>query len=268
MVMSVLALLLLGAAPPWPTTATSTAIAARIPPPEGYTRIAVEPGSFGAWLRALPVKVGRPQVMLFDGRAKRNQEAHAYVLDVDVGPKDLQQCADFVMRLFAEYQWSVNATDRLCFRFTSGDRVPWSRWAAGDRPVARGNKVSWSKGARADASYGSFRRYLDAVFNYAGTFSLARDLGAVADRKKIALGDVFIQGGFPGHAVVVVDVVEDAAGARRFMIAQSFMPAQDPHVLMSPEGAWYRATGEGDLDTPEWTFRWTDLKRFGASACP
>ena len=48
-------------------------------------------------------------------------------------------------------------------------------------------------------------------------------------------GDFFIQGGFPGHAVVVLDVVEDPAGRRAFALAQSYMPAQDVHVLDNPD---------------------------------
>jgi hypothetical protein len=82
----------------------------------------------------------------------------------------------------------------------------------------------------------------------------------------IEAGDVFIQGGSPGHAVIVVDVAELKDGRRAFLLAQSSMPAQQMHVLKNLErperGAWYIA-GEGDtLRTPEWTFRWSDRKRW------
>ncbi len=258
------------AAAPWPTAPTSTALEARIPPPPGYTRIGVEEGSLGAWLRALPVRAGHPAVHLFDGRIKKNQDAHAYVLDLDVGAADLQQCADAVMRLWAEYQWASGARDRICFRYTSGDRASWSRWSAGERPIIRGNRVKWAKSAQPSSSYQTFRNYLDSVFTYAGTHSLAKDVRPVADPRRIEPGDLFIQGGFPGHAVVVLDVAEDAQGARVFLLAQSFMPAQEPHVLRGPggEGVWYPATGRGALDTPEWAFDWRDLRRFAGTGCP
>jgi hypothetical protein len=228
----------------------ATPLSERLVPPEGFARVAVEDGSFGAWLRTMPVKPGRPDVMLFDGRKKANQDAQWLVLDFDVGKRDLQQCADAVMRMFAEWQWASGQSDRICFRYTRGDRISWTQW--------RGRKTS---------SYGNFRRYLDAIFIYAGTFSLARDLRP-ADR--IQPGDVFIQGGFPGHAVLVVDVVENARGDRMFALAQSYMPAQDIHVLRNPgaEGPWYAVKTDGKLETPEWTFAWTDLKRFGPSGCP
>ncbi len=47
---------------------------------------------------------------------------------------------------------------------------------------------------------------MDFVFAYAGTYSLEREL-ITADVDDIRTGDVFIKGGFPGHAVLVTDVV-------------------------------------------------------------
>jgi hypothetical protein len=248
----------------------ATPLAERLAPPEGFTRVAVEEGSFGAWLRTMPVKAGRPDVHLFDGRKKAYQDAQFLVLDFDVGKKDLQQCADAVMRMFAEWQWSAEQRDRICFRFTSGHRVAWSQWESGHRPKIRVNDVALIKKSRSDPTYQNFRNYLDSVFTYAGTFSLKRDLSPVAAVEPIRPGDVFIQGGFPGHAVLVVDVVENAKGERMFALAQSYMPAQDIHVLRNPgaSGPWYPAKQGGKLETPEWTFEWSDRMRFGASGCP
>jgi hypothetical protein len=56
------------------------------------------------------------------------------------------------------------------------------------------------------------------------------------------------------------------------LIAQSYMPAQDIHVLVNPAeprlGPWYRATADGSLVTPEWAFPPGSLTRFGASCQP
>ena len=50
------------------------------------------------------------------------------------------------------------------------------------------------------------------------------------------------------------------------MIAQSYMPAQELQVLKNPDDAklspWYSSDFGEVLQTPEWTFRKTDLKRF------
>src|SRR6476659_4017926 len=81
-------------------------IEARFAPPPGATRVAVAAGSFGAWLRGLPLLAPGAPVHLFDGSIKPRQDVHAAVVDLDVGARDLQQCADAVMRLRAEFAYA------------------------------------------------------------------------------------------------------------------------------------------------------------------
>jgi hypothetical protein len=242
------------------------ALTYRIAPPAGYGRDSLPAGSFGHWLRQLPLKPGQPPVHLYDGRLKGNQTAQVAVLDIDTGPRDLQQCADAVMRLRAEYLRACGAFEAIHFNFTSGHRADYLAWQAGQRPRISGNQVSWQASTRPDASYANFRRYLDCVFTYAGTHSLARELQPVPVAE-IQPGDVFIQGGFPGHAVLVADVARHPqTGDKVFLLLQSYMPAQDMHLLHNPSdpdlSPWY-ALPEGKLRTPEWTFGPGDLKRFG-----
>lgn len=83
-------------------------------------------------------------------------------------------------------------------------------------------------------------------------------------------GDVFIRGGAPGHAVLVVVVAAKEAGESIFLLAQSYMPEQDIHILKNPGSdisPWYRARSGGELITPEWTFQYQDLKRFRQPKC-
>jgi hypothetical protein len=245
--------------------ASADTIEERIAPPAGFRRVPEAAGSFGAWLRKLPLKPGRPPVRLFDGRLKTNQSAHWAVLDIDVGRGDLQQCADAVMRLRAEYLRAAGAEGAIGFHFTNGEPARWSAWRDGFRPRVRGNRVAWAKSAARDGSYASFRRYLDVVFTYAGSASLERELERVRDPRRIQAGDVFIQGGHPGHAVLVADVAEDAAGRRAVLLVQSYMPAQNIHILRHPgarENPWYVITGNDRLLTPEWEFPPGALRRF------
>ena len=85
-------------------------------------------------------------------------------------------------------------------------------------------------------------------------------------------GDVFIQGGSPGHAVIIVDMAQDATGRKVFLLAQSYMPAQDVHVLKNPTGKrlspWFAVPQGETLRTPEWTFKTSDLKCFADIAGP
>ncbi len=236
-----------------------------IDPPEGFKRLNLEMDSYGSWLRGLPLITKHNTVHLFNGKTKFNQLVHHSIIDIDVGNKDLQQCADAAMRLRAEYLYSAGKFDDIHFNYTSGDKASWLSWSSGMRSVINGNKVSWIKNAVADTSYHNFRKYMDSIFMYAGSASLSKELSSIGDAAKVLPGDLFIQGGFPGHAVIVLDVAEDKNGNRVFLIAQSYMPAQQIHILKNPKfwnGPWYYAKSSGKLITPEWIFDYKDLKRF------
>ena len=243
------------------------ALKSRIQPPKGFQRLPLKENSFGAWLRGLPLKPGRPKVMLYNGQPKGFQDAQFAVMDIDVGDRDLQQCADAVMRLRAEYLYVQDSIDKIHFNFTSGANCAWSKWKEGFRPSINGAKVTWTQKAKASDSYSNFKDYLKVVFTYAGTSSLEKELEKVGTLKSLAIGDVFIQGGFPGHCVLVVDVAENPDNGKRvYMLAQSFMPAQDIHILRNPNsedaGPWYDAEVKTAVVTPEWTFLQQDLRRF------
>ncbi len=240
-------------------------LANQIPIPTGFNRIKQKEDSFGAWLRYLPLKNGKPNVKLFNGEEKAYQGAHFAVVDMDVGKRDLQQCADAIMRVKAEYHFSKNEYDQIHFNFTSGDRVAFDDWMKGRKPSIKNKKVVFSNPSGAvDASYANFKKYLVMVFSYAGTASLSKELQPIK-LSSMQIGDLFIKGGFPGHAILVVDMVENKKGEKRFLLAQSYMPAQEFHILKNPEhpnDPWYDLNFSGDLNTPEWSFTSNDLMRF------
>jgi hypothetical protein len=62
------------------------------------------------------------------------------------------------------------------------------------------------------------------------------------------------------------DVVE-RAGSRAFLLVQSYMPAQEIHVLRNPATGlpWFEAEPGAPLETPEWTFPPDALRRFPES---
>ncbi|MEO0339378.1 MAG: DUF4846 domain-containing protein [Bacteroidota bacterium] len=238
----------------------------RFPTPQGYQRTSVDQASFAYYLRQLPLQPHGAKVHYFDGRLKMRSDVHAAVVKMDVGKRDLQQCADAIMRLRAEYLYKTQQYDQLHFNFTNGFNADYRQWRQGKRIKVDGNKVSWYKVSQNQTSYQSFRRYLNMVFAYAGTLSLEKELQRV-DITEIQIGDVFIQGGSPGHAIIVVDVVEKIDSEERlFLLAQSYMPAQEIHILNNPQSEqlspWFSNQIKGRLATPEWIFEIDDLRRF------
>lgn len=209
---------------------------AAIPPPEGYERVVAADGSFGAWLRTVKLKKD-DRVYLYNGQLKRRQSAQFAVLDIPIGTKDLQQCADAVMRLRAEYLFHEGRYAEIAFRDNNNK---WYKWTGGNDRAA-------------------FERYLEQVFGWCGTASLEKQLKPVAKLQDTQPGDVFIYGGFPGHAMIVTDVAVTKEGKKAYMLAQSYMPAQDIHIVKNPASAllspWYEVDEQAEIDTPEWTFQ-------------
>lgn len=248
-------------------TDTINTLAKRIAVPAGFVRVKTKPGSYYSWLRNLPLLDAGTPVKLYNGSLKGTQDVHVAVVNMDVGKRDLQQCADAVMRLRAEYLFSVMDWESIRFKYTSGDRVDFMRWSKGERPKVAGNKVVWTTGNKKGTDHVNFREYMDNVFTFAGSSSLSKELQPVKVNDMM-IGDVFIVGGFPGHAVTVIDMAENpATGEKRFMLCQSYMPAQQVHVLKNPESdqvsPWYTVPAAGaELQTPEWTFPPNSLMRF------
>lgn len=237
----------------------------RFNPPNGFSRTNESQTSFASYLRKLPLKPHGSKVKLYNGSTKQNHNVYEAVVDLPIGNKDLHQCADAVMRLRAEYLYSQNREDEIHFNFTNGFRVDYSKWKEGYRIQVNGNNVSWIKKAQVDNFKESFWKYLETIFMYAGTLSLSKELKPVSV-DSMQIGDVFIRGGSPGHAVIVVDMVEDNSNNKLFLLAQSYMPAQEIQILKNPNtnefGSWYRLKKDEELITPEWEFVSTDLKRF------
>lgn len=230
----------------------------RFQPPTDFVRLTIPANSFGHYLQNLPLKPSNSKVHLFDGRLKYNQTVHAAVVDMDTGDSDLQQCADAVMRLRAEYLFAQKKFEEIHFKLTNGFEMDFAKWRQGYRVRVDGNKTEWYATDTPSSSYESFREYLDFVFMYAGTLSLSKELN-LKQLKDLAIGDVFIQGGSPGHAVIVVDMaVNKHTGKKVFMLAQSYMPAQEIHVLVNNNDSdlspWYQSNIVKKLVTPEWEF--------------
>lgn len=112
----------------------------------------------------------------------------------------------------------------------------------------------------------TFRSYLNMVSAYASTLSLEKELTKVS-KGSMEIGDVFIKGADPGHAIIVLDMAEDkSTGEKLFLLGQSYMPAQETQILCNNQdkgiSPWYSLNLQGKLYTPQWTFDENQLRRF------
>ena len=210
--------------------------------PAGYYLSAVSSGSFGDWVGQLSLKPKGTPTRTYYGSVARTNAYTAEVVDMSVGDQDLQQCADAVMRLRAEYFYQRKEYSDIAFNFTSGFRCDYLHYANGYRY----NSDRWVLKAGKDYSYKNFLRYLNLVFSYAGTLSLEKELIAVNDHQ-VRAGDVFIHGGSPGHCFMVLSVCNDSKGHQKFLLAQSFMPAQNIQVLQDGGDPWFSLTSAANI---------------------
>lgn len=241
-------------------------IQSRFNPPPGYQRKPAPSGTYAAFLRTVPLHPDGAVVHYYNGNVKANPGIYAAVLTYDVGNKDLQQCADAVMRIRAEYLRSSHQADKIHFNLTNGFRAGYAHWAQGDRLKFGAGGTRWVKAAAPSESYASFRQYLDMIYSYAGTLSLSRELKPV-DYGDMQIGDVLIVGGTPGHAVTVMDMAENKQGKKVYLLSQSYMPAQEIQVLQNPQNEaispWYELDLSATLiRTPQWNFYTNQLMRF------
>ncbi len=237
----------------------------RIQPPEGFQRVTYEPGTFAYYLQHLPLLPEDSPVLLYTGELKDDQSIHYAVIDMSIGDRDLQQCADAIMRLRAEWLFSQGRANEIHFNLTNGFRTDFKTWSEGNRIKIEGRKASWVKSGKRGKTHEDLQKYLKMVFTYAGTLSLAKELKAkpITDMQ---VGDVLIQGGSPGHAEIVVDLAKNPQGDIVYLLAQSYMPAQSIHILRSfeaPRTPWH-VLHVNDLSIPTltWGFKNTDLKEW------
>lgn len=239
-------------------------LATRVLPPDGYSRIDYEKGSFGAFVRHYPLQSHDAKVMLYDGSEKRNQDAHVAVFDMDLANRDLQQCADSIMRMYAEYFYETEQWDKLVFQFVNGFVCDYTKWREGYRVQINGNKTQWAKTHEYNDSYETFLQYLHMVFAYASTLSLEKE-SIPTSLETLQIGDIWLKSGSPGHVVMVVDSCENKEGKKAFLLAQGYMPAQSFHVLKNPNSQtdpwYYEDEISYPFKTPEYSFEEGQLKR-------
>ncbi|ASK32749.1 hypothetical protein CEY12_10950 [Chryseobacterium sp. T16E-39] len=239
----------------------------RFSPPNGYTWVDEKSDSFGYFIENFNLKPYGSQILKYDGTPISTQSLHQAVFDIDTGNKDLQQCADAVIRLRAEYLFKTKKLDDIKFHFTNGDLVSWNDYKNGVRAFVNGNIVSFRKTAPFDDSYQNFKNYLILIFNYAGTISLYKETKPITENSDLKTGVILITPGSPGHVVFISGVCQNKEGEKLFLLSEGFTPAQSIHLLSNPFNKnispWYNL----DINTPEtktarYIFKPTNFRSF------
>lgn len=179
-----------------------------IPPPQGCRRQALAPGSYADWLRGMPLK---PDGSILSHAGDTVSPGFYRVLAVSGLPlmfrDDLEQCADWCFRLWAEYHRESGKTDRL-YLFNYG-----------------GQRKLFAKSGK------TFRGFLRWAMSNANSFSLKSGCAA-ADTAQMLPGDMLVQNrdGGIGHVSVIMDAAQDSAGGKYYLVGYGFMPAQEFHL--------------------------------------
>ena len=97
-----------------------------------------------------------------------------------------------------------------------------------------------------------------------GAWTHAR-LSALPAETRIRMWSTYIAGEYGGMNEVMARLFR-LTGEKRFLLLQSYMPAQDMHILKNPNSAdgspWYAVPTGEQFETPEWVFKSTALRRW------
>ncbi|MBR4984905.1 MAG: hypothetical protein IKY83_04115 [Proteobacteria bacterium] len=240
------------AKPSWLNPSGMT-VETRFQPPPGFTRKTYE-DPYTAYMRNLPMLPDGSPVYLFNGQLKARQDHHVGVLDISVGDRDLQQCSDAAQRLRTDFLYQTKQFDKINYHFVNGMSLPWTKWRDGWRVKRDGKKTVMVKSAKASSGAETFKSYQKMLFMYAGVISVMKESPKITVAE-MQPGDA-IAG--TGHLIIILDVVENERGEKKFLLAQSYIPAQQIEVLTNPysDSPWYDAKlfESCPFVTPEWVY--------------
>ncbi len=244
----------------------SLTIRSRVNVPKGYKRVVYKEGSFEAYLRNYKLKPYNSKIINYDGSPYFWQNGHVGILEVPVPKNGLQQCADALIRIRSEYLWEKNRKEEIGFNFTSGHYCSWKDYSIGYRPKINGNKVTFSKTAKANYTKENFYNYLNLIYTYSGTLSLYHELTKINSVEEIKIGDMLIKGGSPGHIVMVCDEVVNEEGNKLYLLFQGNTPAQSVHLVKNLEAInlspWYDLKLNSEIGVSNYTFSNSEYARF------
>lgn len=195
--------------------------------PHGYERVENHQNSFGSFLRTLPLKKNK-RIQLWDGsELDENHYSSLGVIDLPLlFDEDLEQCADFAMRIWADYLKNNSQLRALALFDYNGRKKPF---------------VDSGK---------SYLNYLKWHMRHSNSYSIKMGGKRVRSEYLLESGDMFVQNtenGEIGHVSMVIDQAENKLGQKLYLVGYSFMPAQQFHIERAPPefgiSGWFTAKG-------------------------
>lgn len=182
---------------------------ADLPAPSGFKRSTVISQSYAEFLRNLPLKETN-EIVMWDGEKIPALSSTMAVVGLPLlFSEDLEQCADYAMRLWAEYLRSIDALASLSLYDFYGNKKPFS---------------SSGKG---------FNDYLNWHMKYSNSYSIKLGGEKVNPLTELSVGDMIVQNDSEesiGHVSVILDEAVNSAGRKVYLLGYSFMPAQEFHI--------------------------------------
>ena len=229
--------------------------------PYNYERVIND--SYHDWIINQNIILDEP-VYYYNGYIKAGlNRTYVAKFNYEIGTLDLHQCADATIYLHAKYYWDRNQVSKIKYHFTNGMLYSYEDFLKGIRPVVKGNESKLVQSIPPEMFYQNtllnLRKYLRIIWSYAGTLSLEYYDTEFVGWDGPYPGDMFLRGGSPGHVVNVVDIVSKGRD-RKYILSQSWMPAQEHEILLNPKdnSVWF-----SDRDILRYLgFDQHDLKRF------
>ncbi len=235
-------------------------------PSTDYYRIGINTSSFAEWLRELPLKKSGSAVVNYRGGIFKDgaDTSVAFVADLDMKGRRLEQCMDILVRLYAEYLWGAKQVKNLILPLPGGYRLKWKDWKEGFRPVFKGIDVNMKKSSKPDTSYKAYKTYLNTVYSESHTQQFYHAYQPVG-RTEIQIGDIIVKKGTKGHAVMIVDLAKNEHGEMIALIGNGDTPACQFFLLnYMAESPWIPLNFDQEtLDLPlKRKMSWDGLRRF------
>ncbi|TGN10243.1 DUF4846 domain-containing protein [Leptospira ilyithenensis] len=181
-----------------------------IPVPEGFQRTNFPKNSFSGYLQNLPLK---KETTVLSYQKKNLNDWYDMIAVIDkplLFQDDLEQCADFSMRLWADYHKESGKLDKLYLFSYPG-------------------KKQYYKDSKKE-----YNRFLRNAFASSNSYSLKKGANTIA-KENLQPGDLFVQNetGGIGHVSIILDEAKNK-DKKLYLIGFSFMPAQEMHIEKSP----------------------------------